>query len=205
MLNPGNCHFMLFGVKENEQFDLMCNDITLKHSSQKKILGVTIDSTLSFDEHSNNICKTANKILNAFSRINHYMKQNHNKILLSLFIISHSSYCPLIWMFCSKKSTKMINSVYERSLLRIILNDCESPYSLLLEEAHQIIFHQLCINSLMVEVYKDLNEHSPDIMKIFNLRENMYNLRNFHIFQTEDPHSLKHGLDAIPCRASQLE
>ena len=37
MLNPGKCHFMLFGVKENEQFDLICNDITLKQSSHEKI------------------------------------------------------------------------------------------------------------------------------------------------------------------------
>ena len=49
VLNPGKCHFMLFGVKENEQFDLLCNDITLKYSSHEKILGVTIDSKLSFD------------------------------------------------------------------------------------------------------------------------------------------------------------
>ena len=39
---------------------------------------------------------------------------------------------------------------------------------------------------------------------IFKLRENMYNPRNFHIFQTENPCSLKYGLDAIPYRASQL-
>ena len=73
---------MLFGVKENEQFDLICNDITLKHSSHEKILGVTIDNKLSFDEHIINICKTANKKLNAFSRINHYMKQDQKEILL---------------------------------------------------------------------------------------------------------------------------
>ena len=57
----------------------------------------------------------------------------------------------------------------------------------------------------MIEVYKYLNGHSPDIMSdIFKLRENMYNLRNFHIFQTENPRSLKYGFDAIPYRASQL-
>ena len=204
VLNPGKCHFMLFGVKENDQFDLICNDITLKHSSHEKSLGVTIDNKLSFDEHIINICKTANKKLNALSRINHYMKQNQKEILLSSFIISHFSYCPLIWMFCSKKSTKKINAVHERSL-RIIRNDYESLYPLLLEEAHQITFHQRCINSLMIEVYKYLNGHSPDIMNdIFKLRENTYNLRNFHIFQTENPRSLKYGLDAIPYRASQL-
>ena len=44
------------------------------------------------------------------------------------------------------------------------LNDYESPYPLLIEEAHQITFQQRCINSLMIEVYKYLNGHSPDIM-----------------------------------------
>ena len=52
---------MLFGVKENEQSDLICNDITLKHSSHEKKLGLTIDNKLSFNENIINICKTANK------------------------------------------------------------------------------------------------------------------------------------------------
>ena len=57
----------------------------------------------------------------------------------------------------------------------------------------------------MIEVYKYLNGHSPDIMNdIFNLRENLYNLRNFYIFQTENFRSVKYGLDAIPYHASQL-
>ena len=119
------------------------------------------------------------------------MKQNQKEILLSSFIISHFSYCPLIWMFCSKKSTKKINAVHERSL-RIIRNDYESLYPLLLEEAHQITFHQRCINSLMIEVYEYLNGHSSDIMNdIFKLRENMYNPQNFHIFQTDNSRLLK--------------
>ena len=147
--------------------------------------------------------KKAEKKVNALSRINDYMKQNQKEILLSSFIISNFSYCPLIWMFCSTKSTKKINAVHERSL-RIIRNDYESLYPLLLEEALQIAFHQRCINSLMIEVYKYLNGHSPDIMNIFKLRENTYNLRNSHIFQTENPRSLKYGHDAILYRASQL-
>ena len=51
VLNPGKCYFMLFGIKENEQFDLICNDITLKHCSHEKNLVVTIDNKLSFDEY----------------------------------------------------------------------------------------------------------------------------------------------------------
>ena len=39
---------------------------------------------------------------------------------------------------------------------------------------------------------------------IFKLRENAYNLQNFHIFQTKNSHLLKYGLDALPYHASQL-
>ena len=57
----------------------------------------------------------------------------------------------------------------------------------------------------MVEVYKCLNGQSPDIMDdIFKLKKNAYNLRNFLIFQTENPRSLKYGFDATPYRASQI-
>ena len=128
------------------------------------------------------------KKLNAVIKIIHYMKKNQKGILLSSFIISYFSHRLLIWMFCSKKSTKKINTVHERSL-RIILKDREPPHPLLLEGAHQITFHQRYISSLMIKVYG----HSPDIMNdIFKLRENMYkNLRNFRIFQTENPRSLK--------------
>ena len=119
---------MLFGFKENGQFDLICNDITLTHSSHENIFCVTVDNTLSIDEHSINICKTANKKLNAVSRINHYMKQSQKEILLSSFLISHFS---LISHFKtkSKKPTKKINAIHERSL-RIIRNDYESLYPL---------------------------------------------------------------------------
>ena len=57
----------------------------------------------------------------------------------------------------------------------------------------------------MIEVYKYLNDLSPDIMSdIFKLRENTYNLINFHILESQNPRTKKFGLDSIACRASQL-
>ena len=57
----------------------------------------------------------------------------------------------------------------------------------------------------MIEVYKYLNGLSPDIIcDIFKLRENNYNLRNFHIFESQNPRTKKFGLDSIAYRASQL-
>ena len=48
------------------------------------MLGVTIDNKLSFDEHIINICKTANKKLNALNRINHYETKSKGNIIVIL-------------------------------------------------------------------------------------------------------------------------
>ena len=45
----------------------------------------------------------------------------------------------------------------------------------------------------------------PDIMSdIFKLRENTYSLRNFHIFESQNPRTKKFGLDSIAYGTSQL-
>ena len=50
----------------------------------------------------------------------------------------------------------------------------------------------------MIQVYKYLNGLSPYIMSdIFKLRENTYNLRNVHIFESQHPRTKKFGLDRI--------
>ena len=53
----------------------------------------------------------------------------------------------------------------------------------------------------MIEVYKYLNELSPDI---FTLQKSPYNIRNISLFDTENPWSVGFGVDAIAFRASQL-
>ena len=57
----------------------------------------------------------------------------------------------------------------------------------------------------MIEVYKYLNDLSPDIMNtIFKLRQNTYNLVNFHAFESQNPRTKEFGLDSTAYRTSQL-
>ena len=56
----------------------------------------------------------------------------------------------------------------------------------------------------MIEFYEYLNSLSPDVMsEIFILRESTYNLRNFHIFESQNSRTQKFGLDNIAYTASQ--
>ena len=162
-LNPTKCHYTCLGkTKENDT----CNfgNISLKNSDKEVILGLTIDNKLSFDNHVKKICRKASQKTCALSRILNYLESNQKKILFKGMIRSQFSYCPLIWMFFSRKPNNLINKVHERSL-RIVSSDNHSSFKSLLSKYKEITIHQRNLLVLMTETYKIINGISPPIME----------------------------------------
>ena len=107
-------------------------------------------------------------------------------------------------MFCTKRSLRRINNIHEWCL-RLIQQNYKSEFERLLQNANEKSVHQKSIEFLLIEVYEYLNGLFPDLMNtIFKLRQNTYNLRNFHAFESENPRTKKFGLDSIVYRANQL-
>ena len=107
-------------------------------------------------------------------------------------------------MFCTKHSIGKINSMHE-GFLHLIRQNYAFDFKVLLENVNEKQIHQKCTEPLIIEIYKYLNGLSPDIMSgIFKFRENTYNLRNFHIFESQNLRTKKFDLDRIGYRASQL-
>ena len=184
ILNPDKCYFLTLGFQD-AQPNFSYNNIAIKNVSEEKILGITIDNKLTFKSHLKNIYKKANQKLNALARITKFTSPFQMKTLLDTFIKSQFSYCPLIWMFTSKVLNKKIYRIHEKSL-RLVLNDHQSALDKMLDTLNEKTIHQHCIDKLLTEVYKFLNDYSPDIMRdAFNLLQNAYNLRNFHAFAND--------------------
>ena len=203
VLNADKCHFMTMGTG-NSCFDFQVGDTTIKNSQEEKILGVIIDKNLNFQIHVKSICRIANQKLNALFRISNHMMPDQRNILIDSYIKSQFNYCPLVWMFCSRSSIRKINQIHERTL-RLKLNNYCDTFTELISISNETTIHQRCINFLMVEVYKVLNGHTPEIMKeIFTIQRNIYNLRSFNIFQSSVPRKNKYGLNSLSYRANQL-
>ena len=67
----------------------------IESSNSGKLLGVTIDSKLSFDDHITIICRKTTQKLHALSRVASHKSFNNS---LKTFITSQFNYCPLVWM-----------------------------------------------------------------------------------------------------------
>ena len=122
---------------------------------------------------------------------------------MSSSIKCKSSYCPLVWMFCSKPP--WINWTISSKCLPLITSDYESNFNKLLKSSYELSIHKTCINYLKIEFYKYLHELPPELMTdIFTIWKNSYNIRNIGLFCYENLRSVRFGVDAIAFRAIQL-
>jgi hypothetical protein len=64
-----------------------------------KLLGVTIDSNLNFNNHISEICKKASRQLNILKRIGKYLNRLGRLTAYYSFILSNFNYCPVTWHY----------------------------------------------------------------------------------------------------------
>ena len=122
ILNLGKCHYMCLGKDAVNGILKFC-DVELKSSELETVLGIEIDQKLTFNCHVKTLCSKAAKKLSALQRIDNIIDEEKRNLLFNAIIKSQFSYCPLVWIFCSRRSNDLINNIHERALrgLMIIL------------------------------------------------------------------------------------
>ena len=169
-VNASNCHFFLSSYKPVTTIKI--KESAIESSNNEKLLGVTIESKLPFDDHITILCRKASQNLHALSRVAIYMSFGKKRILLKTFITSQFNYCPLMWMCQSRGLNSRMNNLHERAL-RIVYQDKKSDFETLLKNDKSVTIHVRNLHYLFTEVYKVKNNISPEIMReIFHFQEN---------------------------------
>ena len=92
-----------------------------------------------------------------------------------------------------------------QAVLTFIIEKLQRSLSRSLEVLWSLSIHQRCINFLLTEIYKYIHSLSPEIMnEVLSTRANIYNTRQFNVFETYIPTSNRYGLNSIPYKANQL-
>ena len=157
--NPDKCHFL---CNSNSEVSLAIETQKIKNSKFEKLLGITLDSKLSFNSHIHDICQKAGKKLNAISRITPNMNFAKRRLLVNAFFNSQFNYCQLVWMCHNRTNNNKINRLHERCL-RLIDNDKKSSFKDLLEKGRSVSIHHRNLRTLAVELFKVLKGLSPVI------------------------------------------
>ena len=106
------------------------------------------------------------------------MTLQKKRTVYKAFVESQFKYCPLTWMFHSRKTNYKINRLQERAL-RLIYNDYISSFEELSSKDGTFTIHEQNIHNLAIEMFKTLNDLStPDFSELFQLNESLHGLRS---------------------------
>ena len=192
--NPDKFHILL--SDKDETFAINVDKHKIFNRGSENLLGITIDSKLSFDEHVSKLCKTASQKLHALARVARYMDTAKRKIIMNAFISSQFSYCPLVWMLHSRKLNNRINKIHERAL-KIVYGDHNATYEELLARDGSVTIHERNIQTLAIEMYKVVNGYSPEIIQeTFKLKERDIYCTKFP-FSTRNVKTDSYGIQSL--------
>ena len=204
-LNSSKCHLLVCGHK----FECMVCKIGNTHIIEThlvKLLGIEIESELTFNKHMDNVCKKASKKLNALSRLSIFIPFHKRKMLMNAFFDSQFSYSPLVWMFYNRQLNTKINNLHYRAL-RIAYNDEISSFEELLTKDGSVKIHHRNLQFLAIEMFKVLKEVGPVFMSdVFPKHQNTNNenvscnTRSKSCFyNTSNPKTVSYGLETLRC------
>ena len=123
------------------------------------------------------------------------MTFDQRRLALNSSITSQFSYCPIVWMFHSRKLNERINNIHGRAL-RIVYKDFNSSFQELLIEDNSLNIHHRNLQKLVTEIFKVKNVLSPELMNdVFEFIEKPYSLRTTLHFRSRKIRTAKYGIE----------
>ena len=112
-LNVNKTNYIYFknmNSKNTLDSNIFIDGIPLIGKDETKFLGVTIDSNLTWNSHIRNICMLVSKGIGILNKLKFSLQPKSLLTLYNSFILSHMSYCNIVWGFSNKtKITEILN------------------------------------------------------------------------------------------------
>ena len=86
-----------------------------------KILGANLDNDLNYRDHIRGMCKKVGGMIGILRRLKNLTPVNARLLLYKSAIMSHLTYCHLVWYFCMASYSRKLERLQERAL-RLVYN-----------------------------------------------------------------------------------
>ena len=189
--NPEKFQLMVLNRKCNNNLltSLVVGDTTIKSVNEVKLLGITIDTKLSFDSHVNILCKKGSRNMNILKRLsNRVVSVNDRNALMKAFVFSTFTYCPLLWHFSNQTMSKRLDKIYIRGL-KFVLNDTDDVL-----EYEYLLFMYKCYYSLFPDYLNKLAKH----------KTSNHDLRDKYIVLLKIFHTMQYGYRTLSYAGCKL-
>lgn len=119
VLNIGKTKSILFGtkcsLKTRPRLDLVLNNVAVEQVHEIKLLGVTLDCTLSWSRHIDEVVKKMGRNISVVKRCYSFLNSYLIKPVLQTLVLSHLDYCSVVWSGTTKKNLGKLQRVQNRA------------------------------------------------------------------------------------------
>ena len=138
---------------------------TIEISDNEKLLGINIDSTLSWITQIENTIKKCNTLLYLLSRIKCYLSISVRKLFYNAYILPHLDYCCTIWGNANVEQMESIVKFQKRAARCILDKDIDTSSEEMFAELKWMQFPQRVQYQKAIMMYKIFNNLAPEYLQ----------------------------------------
>lgn len=178
------------------QPNLVINSEKIQNSSCEKLLGVKIDSTLSWTNQIDQICASISSRIYLLSKLKKFLDINARKAYYNGYILPLIDYCCIVWGDCKNEGIVRILKLQKRAARLILDADPLSPSAPLFKKLgwmtveNRIKYHKYLL------LFKCMRKEAPQ-----------YLLQKFQLISVNNPYALRgvtHGNLIVPKPKTEL-
>ena len=191
-LNPDKSEAIVVGTaarqkREGETSTVALGGNSIAVSKAVQTLGVTTDSTLSFDHHVANICRTSFCHIRALRRIRKLLTTTDIKSVATAVVSSRLDYCNSLLYGMTDRNTNRLQRI-QNSLARLVTNSNSRRHiTPVLAELHWLSVNARIDYKLALLTYKALTTERPIYLSELRLHRPVRQLQSgSHCFLRDD-------------------
>ena len=185
---------------------LLGSDIPL--SSAVRNLGVTLDNTLSFEQHVNNICRICYYEIRRIASIRHILSDDATKILLCAFVLSRLDYCNSLLAGSPLSLLHKLQKVQNNAVRLIFKSSRSAHVTPLLRSLHWLPIHKRIHYKIALLCFKSFNNLAPsyisDLLHVYTPSRQLRSASDTRIFRIPSCRTKTHGQRSFSYQAPIL-
>ena len=151
--NLDEYRILLLGSKLDNNINIVMDDKAVTSTDCLKLLGVSVDRHLRFDEHISKIYKKSSQRVGVLIRLRNLITTSTKLQLFKAAALPYLTYSHLVWHFCRASDSRKLERVQERAL-RAIYCDRSSSYDKLLSVADLCTLRNRRLQDMAILMYK---------------------------------------------------
>ena len=117
-INPAKTDLVLIKSKRrqvNNPFSITIGDAKIEPSSSTKVLGMMVDSSLTFEAHISAVIRRCYATIGGLSKFSRSLPESVKKMIIETLVLPHITYCMTVWAGCG---------TIQKHRLQKVLNHC---------------------------------------------------------------------------------